>query len=219
MINRDKLRLPVCAMSAGAAHLAVLALVLPMLITLPAPSESMTPSLAAIPVEILPEAPPAPPLSLAQPPASPAQPDAIVAPDAIGALLENVSVAPATTPEPAGIPAAPDADDITGSLPEPSVMNANGQEDALVEAAREIANVDVVLPPRPTRVRRDAEGNALSAVSRAAPAAEPVRRAVPKRRRASRRPVAAKPDAAPFQGSWNVLLGKPLVNPIDKRTR
>ena len=203
MINRDELRLPACAFGAGAAHLAVLALVLPVLITLPGPSESMTPNLIAIPVEILAEAP-APPAP-AQPQVAPAQPEVFPAqpevspaePDAIGALLENVSTTPA--PEPTVIPGA--ADDITGSLPEADIANARAP---------------VVLPPRPTRVRRDAEGNASFVASRVAPAVKPVRRAAPKR---ARRAVTAKSDAAPYHGPWDALLGKPAVTPADKRGR
>ena len=46
MIDIDKLNLPLCALGAGAAHVAVLGLVLSL--KLPGPSESMTPTQVAI---------------------------------------------------------------------------------------------------------------------------------------------------------------------------
>lgn len=206
----EKHRLPVCALGAGAAHLVALALILPVMITLPGPSESMTSNRVAIPVNILAEAPPAMPMPAApavsstQAPASPAQPRmslAQPASDAIGALLENASAwTPATTtPEPEPSERSGDADDITGSLPEAAL-------------------VDVVLPPRPTRVRRDADGNATWA-RRVVPRAKRVRRAaVSKRARAKPRLSAvAEPDVVPFRASWDGLLDKP--GPIDRRTR
>ena len=208
MINRDELRLPACAFGAGAAHLAVLALVLPILITLPAPGESMTPNLVAIPVEILAGAPASPPPAPTQPEVSPAPPEVAPAqPDAIGALLENVS----TTPAPADV----DTDAITGSLPELASVEPVPADAAPSDIVPdEIASVDVVLPPRPKRVRRDAQGNAIAAVP---PAAKPVRRAAPKRAR--RRAVTAQSDAAPYHGPWDALLGKATVKPADKRWR
>ena len=52
MIDYDKPTLPVCAFGAGIAHAAALALVLPIMITLPAPGADTAPGSVAIQVEI-----------------------------------------------------------------------------------------------------------------------------------------------------------------------
>lgn len=51
MINDDRISLPVCALGAGLTHVAALALILPIVITLPAPADT-SPRAVAIHVEI-----------------------------------------------------------------------------------------------------------------------------------------------------------------------
>jgi hypothetical protein len=252
VIDIDKLSLPVCALGAGAAHVVVLGLVLPMSIALPGPSESMTPTRVAISVEIsstkiLPEAPVASPVvqpevSQAQPEVSSAQPELSLAqpelslaqpleteppetqPDTINAVLQNVSVTTVTTNAPELVSLRSDTNDITGSLPEAaSVMEEEATPSDVVPAEiipaeivssevilDEVASVDEVIPPLPTRVRRDVQGNAVISVRRAAPAAKPVRPA-----RANPRPVTTKRATRPFRGPLDALFGK-LTN---NRTR
>ena len=249
MIDIDKLSLPVCALGAGAAHVVVLGLVLPMSIALPGPSESMTPTRVAISVEIsstkiLPEVPVASPvvqpevsraqpeLSLAQPELSLAQPELSLAqpleteppeaqPDTINAVLQNVSVTTVTTNAPELVSLRSDTNDITGSLPEAaSVMEEEATPSDVVPAEiipaeivanevipDEVASVDEVIPPLPTRVRRDVQGNAVISVRRAAPAAKPVRPA-----RANPRPVTNKRATRPFRGPLDALFRKPTNN-------
>lgn len=143
MINIEKLSLPVCALGAGTVHVVVLALVLPMSIALPGPSESMAPKQIAIQVKILEETPVAgpeaqpevakPEVSSIQPQVSSIQPEVssiqsevssvqpLVAqplearPDTIDGLLQNVSVASA----PAIVTASPPVT-VTTSAPEPA---------------------------------------------------------------------------------------------------
>ena len=248
MIDIDKLSLPVCALGAGAAHVVVLGLVLPMSIALPGPSESMTPTRVAISVEIsstkiLSEVPVASPV--VQPEVSRAQPELSLAqpleteppeaqPDTVNAVLQNVSVTTVTTNAPELVSLRSDTNDITGSLPEAaSVMEEEATPSDVVPAEiipaeivanevipDEVASVDEVIPPLPTRVRRDAQGNAVISVRRAAPAAKPVRpaRANPRpvtTKRANPRPVTTKRATRPFRGPLDALFGK-LTN---NRTR
>ncbi len=244
MIPVDTVNLPVCALGAAVAHAAALALVLPMMITLPAPGESSTAKLVAIPVEIV---------------AASAAPSA---PDVIGALTDDAgegdadpdpadSFADIPADLPADAPADDSADgaddvtaalseDATGALPDPSVTETSPAEDLPTDsgmeadaqdgpreepepAPAELANVDTVMPPLPIRVRRDDNGEAIlrpAAVEREpvrepVQAAKPVRRAVPAPKRGlfglaqPRAPVTKTGDAAPYQGSWEALLGKP----------
>lgn len=230
MIDIDKLSLPVCALGATAAHVVVLGLVLPMSIKLPQASESMTPMRVAISVEIAPEAPVAPPAAQpepAQPEVSQAEPEvakpqvSTAQPDTINALLQNVSVTTATTNTPEPVDPPSDMNDITGSLPEAaSVMDEAARPSEVVPAeivptevvadeiaSDEVAEVDEVIPPLPTRVRRDAQGNAIITVRRAAP--KPVRRTA---RATPRRPATPKRAAGPFQGAFGGLFGKPANN-------
>ena len=204
-----------------------------MSIKLPQASESMTPKQVAISVGILEEAPVAPPVvqpetSEAEPEVSPAAPEVAkpqvssvqpleaeppaAQPDTINALLQNVSVtnAPASAPEPVDPPS--DTNDITGSLPKAAseVVPAEIIPSEVVPdeiASDEVASFDEVLPPLPTRVRRDAQGNAIITVRRAAP--KPVRRAA---RASPRRPATPKRTAGPFQGAFGSLFGKPANN-------
>ncbi|HUU65658.1 MAG TPA: hypothetical protein VMW57_00035 [Methyloceanibacter sp.] len=240
MIPVYTVNLPACVFGAGLAHAAALALVLPMMITLPAPSESSTAKLVAIPVEIV------------------AASGAPSAADLIGALMDDAGEGDAD-PDPADnfadIPAdlpddapadgrADGADevtaalpqDVTGALPAPSLteappaadlpgdsgMEADARDVPQEEpepASTELANVDAVLPPLPIRVRRDDAGEAIlqsrPVPREPVPQAKPVHRAVPAPKRGlfglaqPRAPVAKTGDAAPYQGSWESLLGKP----------
>lgn len=229
MIPVDTVNLPVCALGAGVAHAAALALVLPMMITLPAPGESSTSRLVAIPVEIVADVAPSPT-------------------DLIGALVDDAGEtndangASETTSDLADSPAdrsddvtAALSDDVTGALPDASLsetlqsvdvpapdsgMDAAAQEEPVpIPAPAEVANVDVVMPPLPTRVRRDDDREAIIQ-SRPAPpvqAAKPTRRAPPPNHglfglaKPPRAPVAKAGEAPPYKGSWDTLLGKPAL--------
>jgi hypothetical protein len=242
VIDIDKLSLPLCALGAGAAHVVVLGLVLPLSIMLPGPSESMTPTQVAISVEILPKAsvvvasPAAQPeASQVEPAVSPAEPEVAkpqvssakpqeAQPDTINALLQNVSVTSA--PEPVDLPG--DTNDITGSLPEAALVTVTPSEVVPTElvpteivpaevipdeiasddvVSDHVAEADAVMPPLPTRVRRDVKGNAIITVRRAAP--KPVRRTV---RVNPPRPATAKRATGPFQGALGALFGKAANN-------
>jgi hypothetical protein len=244
VIPSNTVNLPVCALGAGVAHAAALTLVLPLMITLPAPGESSTTELVAIPVEIVATA--APRTSVAPAPS-----------DLIGALMESAGEGGPSpeSAEPASsdlaIPAETEStddvtaalsEDVTGALPGPSVtetapaaelpapdsgMEVDAQDEPIQDesiqeepAPAEVANVDAVMPPLPTRVRRDNTGEAIIQ-SRSAPPpvqeARPVRRAPPPKRglfglaKPPRAPVAKAGDAAPYKGSWDTLLGKPAL--------
>lgn len=247
MIPVHTVNLPVCALGAGVAHAAALALVLPLMITLPAPGESSIAELVAIPVEIV---------------AAPASLSATPTPrDLIGALMESAGedgpptetappadlASPAETESSDGVTAAL-SEDVTGALPAPSatetapaaelpaadsVVEADAQDEPIQDesiqdesiqeelAPAEVANVDVVMPPLPTRIRRDDSGEAIM---RSLPTPPPVQAAKPVVRRAPppkrglfglakppRAPVAKAGDAAPYKGSWDTLLGKPAL--------
>lgn len=219
MISYDKVSLSTCTFGAGLAHAAALALVLPILITLPAPGTSAPPRLVAIPVTIMPE-----PLPPAVAKVEEVVPTVVGSGDAIGALVARTSVAePEPVPEPEPIVAAPEpapppadepaveaSDDVTGALPdEPSTVAAIG------EAEPAVAAVDLKPPPLPTRVRRDVDGDAVAAIPPAPKKVEPA----PPRQASSPAPRrrTVKQDIAPYKGSWEALLGKPAFNPIDKR--
>jgi hypothetical protein len=222
----DTINLPACAFGAGIAHAAALALVLPMMITLPAPSESSTAKLVAIPVTIV--------------------ADAGSAPDLIGALMDEPAPVDEVVSEPvAPAEVTPDNDDdiITAALPAPEPAAAPEQmsepepERAAVEPAEAepaesepelpvplaVAATEAAMPPLPTRVRRDDNGEAILRTPPVArpPVREPVQAAKPARRAVTAqkrgffglaKPSAPKvraKDAAPYKGSWEALLGKP----------
>ncbi|MGH6735142.1 MAG: hypothetical protein ACRECX_03570 [Methyloceanibacter sp.] len=208
MIGIDKVNLPACAFGAGLAHVAALALVLPILITLPAPGGEAL-RLVAIPVEILAETPP-PPVSAAPALEAPAL-------DAIGELVARAGIGSDLPPGPADF--APEADDVTYALPR---ATAEPEPEAEAEPAEQdaIAAVDANPPPLPVRVDRDAAAARLAPPKAAPP---PVKRAAPKpapvARPAPRRPVAARPDIVPYKDSWEVLLGKPAFKPAPRPIR
>jgi hypothetical protein len=219
VISYDKVSLSTCTFGAGLAHAAALALVLPILITLPAPGTSAPPRLLAIPVTIMPE-PPAPAVAKVEDVVS----AVVESGDVIGALVARTSVEePEPVPKPEATVAAPEpapppadettveaSDDVTGALPdEPSTA------EAIEEAEPAVAAVDLKQPPLPTRVRRDADGDAVAATPPAPKNAEPA----PPRHGSSPAPRrrTVKQDIAPYKGSWEALLGKPAFNPIDKR--
>lgn len=223
MISYDKISLSTCTFGAGLAHAAALALVLPILITLPAPGSSAPPRLVAIPVTIMPE-----PSGPAVAKVEDAVPEVVESDDVIGALVARTSVAepePVQEPEPtvaAPEPAPPPADetmveasdDVTGALPgEPSTVAAIDEAEPTIAPP-----VDLKPPPLPTRVRRDADGDAIVATP-ASPSAPTNAAPAPPRQTSSPTPRrrTVKQDIAPYKGSWEELLGKPAFKPIDKR--
>jgi hypothetical protein len=222
VINTDTINLPVCAFGAGMAHVAALALVLPLMITLP--GESMIPKTIAIPVAVV------------------TLPRAVPPQDAIGALMAGEDaeavLEPVSVPEfsPGDITGAlqesSPAETLDQALPEPDVGIAEAEPEvvAAVDAASgetvpsAVAPVDMVMPPLPARVRRDEEGTAIIETRRApAEVAPPVQRAAPKRgllgRPAPRSARTAKQDDAPYKGSWEALFNAPVVKPVDRKAR
>ncbi len=160
---------------------------------------------------------------VAKPQVSSAQP-LEAQPDTINALLQNVSVTSA--PEPVDL--SGDRNDITGSLPEAALVTVTPSEVVPTElvptelvpaevipdeiasddvVSDHVAEVDAVMPPLPTRVRRDAKGNAIITVRRAAP--KPVRRTA---RANPPRSATAKRATGPFQGALGALFGKAANN-------
>jgi hypothetical protein len=209
VIGYDKVSLPACTFGAGLAHAAALALVLPILITLPGPETGAPPRLVAIPVTIMPE-PPAPAV---------AEPE-----DAIGELVARTSeeepqplqefepIAAEPAPPPQEEPATVEAsDDVTGALPDDTLTEA-----VTPDAAPEVADVDVAPPPLPKRVQRDAGGDAVVPAKQPPKTVTSVKPAAPRPAPVYRR-RAAKQDVAPYKGSWEALLGKPAFKPADKR--
>ena len=167
----DTVSLPVCAFGAGIAHAAALALVLPMMITLPAPSESSISKLVAIPVTIVADVGSAPP-------------------DLVGALMAETGPEDEAISDRAEVPAenTPDNDDdiTTAALPAPVAAETPEQLDvpAVDSAAAEpvaaepdhpgsakVANVEAAVPPLPVRVRRDDNGEAIPTPAPSGPSA------------------------------------------------
>jgi hypothetical protein len=170
VIQNDKPSLPVCAFGAGAAHAAVLALILPVMITLPAPKDEAR-GTVAIQVAVR-TAPSTPFIQAAMAHAETGMPQAVLegegdvdegswpvleAEDATegvtGALPEipeeDAVVEPATLMEQAALSAP--AEDVTGALPEISEQAAAEPapllEQAALAALAEAAPTAEVAPP------------------------------------------------------------------------
>lgn len=197
MIDADKVSLPVCAFGAGLVHATMLALILPIAITLPAPGRTMTARLVAVDVKIVTPEP-----GTAPEPKTPPEPKT-VAPDPIAALAVDPEPSPDAPPDLDGDIPTEAAGDITGALPEALVQDP---------ASSAVAAVDAAKPPLPLRVMRDSEGNAELEVEPkpAAAPTRPVQRVAPKHApfaRTAPRPTANQ-ETAPYKGSWDALLGK-----------
>jgi len=134
LIDHDKPSLSVCAFGAGLAHAAALALILPILVTLPVPADTV-PQTVAIHVEILAAASE----SIAQGDAEEAPLDALPSEDITAALP-----APAEPEEPAEA-MAPTPQDALGPEAEPD------EDTAPVAVANVAAEQELAVVPIPLR--------------------------------------------------------------------
>jgi hypothetical protein len=134
----DHISLPVCTLGAGAMHVAVLAAVLPVLITLPAPGGDSAPAVA-IHVEIV----------SAAPEAAMAEGDAEEAFGDAGAFDAGVSDAGASLGEVSSGPS--DAADITAALPQDALpQDALPQDDTDLPAPADLAAPESEAAPTST---------------------------------------------------------------------
>jgi hypothetical protein len=170
VINSHKISLPFCAFGAGLGHAAALVLILPVVITLPAPSQGVVPAAVAIHVEVR--------------TASAADPGV----DAMAALAAGLDVAdeepaPNTVEEPEDIP------DVTGALPgaalvetpdaaelpeAPTATDESAEEDvAPSEVPSAVAAIDpealaeVPMPSRKPQITFEAEASGTEAAPNA----------------------------------------------------
>lgn len=189
MINHDKPSLSVCAFGAGLAHAAALALILPILITLPAPADT-APQTVAIHVEIRAAASE----SIAQGDADEAPLDALPSEDVTAALP-----APAEPEEPAEA-MEPTPQDALAPEPEPEP-----DEDAAPVA---VANVAAEQEPAvvPIPLRRPAMSEAMQD-------RQPVKAApevAPREHTAVNRPRARTPARPVSKGFLGGLRARPM---------
>jgi len=148
VIHSDKPSLPICALGAGAAHVAMLALVLPVMITLPAPNDRAQGTVA---IQVVVRSAPPPFIAAAM-----SKPDVI--PEAELTGEGDVDDTAWTTQA---------AEEVTGALPEPAAV---GEETPLIEEAALTEPVGAA-PPEPAAAPVEVPDAALSE-SAPAPALE-----------------------------------------------
>jgi hypothetical protein len=161
VIPGDTVNLPVCAFGAGLAHAAVLALVLPIMITLPAPGADTAPGPVAIQVEI-----------------RAAPPEAPIAQDVTTEDVMSESLMAEGDAEESGeamdLRPSPDAVEVTGALPDvgelaalPEPVEASVPDELPDELPDEFPETDGA-GPEPAA---DAEPRALASIGPDVPAA------------------------------------------------
>jgi hypothetical protein len=195
VINPEKIKLPVWVIGVGLIHAAALALVLPMLITLPAPG-SIEHKAEAVDVELVP---------------------AIASPPKIDEEVDQTAALPASPPpepgvgEGAGQPEDQAPDAIANVDPE-SVPSA-----APVEQAEPASETPAPASAAPKKSKVDGKAKRAKA-ARPAPKKPAVVRATPKPKPVYRRTSqdVAKKGLIPFKGSWSQLLGGPTPVPAKR---
>ena len=200
VIRLDRLNLPVFAIGVGVVHAIGLALLLPLLITLPGPGGDLDPKAAAVDVEIGP----------ADPSASKVAPDG----DRTSALPSSPQTGDVPRPDTAGsdAPAQPKdgASAVANVSPEtsPSSMPAAAQEPAASASLSKKQQTKVEgKGAKPAKVTRAPAKNPL--LAHAKTAKPPIRRPVKTHSK----------NIAPFKGSWSALLGAPTPSPSVKTQR
>ena len=173
MIDYDKPTLPVCAFGAGIAHAAALALVLPIMITLPAPGADTAPGSVAIQVEIR-TAP------LYAPMAQDLMAQDLIAQDLMAQDVMAEDLMAEGDAEDNGealdLPPSPDPVEVTGALPDmPELAALPEPVEAVVpdELPEELPETDGAL--RAPESAPDAEPRALASIGpEVTPAAVPI---------------------------------------------
>jgi hypothetical protein len=207
VINPETIKLPVWVIGVGLIHVAALALVLPMLITLPAPT-SIERKVEMVDVELAPAAQPAPKIDdvdqTAALPASP-QPEPEVGETAAEPVDEPSADAPAAVAnvEPEAAPTAAPVE------PEPSAPP--------VEQAEPASETPAPASAVPKKSKVDGKAKRAKA-ARPAPKKPAIVRATPKPKPVYRRTSqdVAKKGLIPFKGSWSQLLGGPTPVPAKR---
>lgn len=229
MIHIDKPSLSVCAFGAGAAHAAVLALVLPVMITLPAAKDEAQGTVA---IQVLVR--PAPPASIIDSAISGL--DGIPELEGEGDADQGVWTVTETNEITGSLPAvekpvdprdtplmeqAALAEPVMGALPEAAVAivepEATLVEDAPMATVEEnmelatVASTEVAMPDQPDFmpdvVPRPYRKPALAAVEQKVPAVEAKPKPVPRQRVTHTRP---RPTVKPFKG----ILGGTRATPM-----
>lgn len=205
VITYDKVSLPVCAFGASLGHVAALALILPVVITLPAPGETIVPTAVAIHVEVMTAPPPAP------------------EGDAIAALTENLNVAseaPAPNPDVVDAAPAPESldvsdetpDDVTGALPDtvltetPDAAADLPEAPSAEEAAQEDAAPTETIPSTVAAIDPDGPWSDVPI-----PARKPQRIFEVDAPEGAQAAPAAKPRAVPPATSSRAVRSRPVV--------
>jgi hypothetical protein len=170
VINDDKINLPVCAFSAGLAHVAALALILPIVITLPAPADP-APRAVAIHVEIR--------MATAEPDMAEGDAEDAGAPlDALGSEEVTAALpAPAQTQEltDGAEPAASEGALTPEAAPEPDEADKDVQLGAVANVDADATPAVVPFPLRKPTLRAAVENDKPAKAARAANAARPKR--------------------------------------------
>jgi hypothetical protein len=201
VIRLDKINLPVFAIGAGVIHAVGLAVLLPLLITLPGPGSDIDPQAVTVDVAIVPASPPSPKVE-------PEVEQTSALPDSPPTADPPAKDAPATEPD-----ESPSAVADVGPETSPSSMPAAGQTFApAAEGPAATAG-----PAKRTKAKVEGKGAKPAKVVRAAAPKKPVlARAKPAKPlfRRSAKDLAKGP--APFKGSWSALLGGPPPSPAVK---
>lgn len=196
MIRPDQFNLPIFAIGAGVIHAIGLAVLLPLLITLPGPGGDIDSQAVSVDVDLVPSTPPSP---------------------RVDREVDQTSALPASPPSGASAPkdaSGTGSDGVPGAVanvgPEtsPSSMPAPGQA-SVSPGEAPAANAAPATKPK-----------AKAAKLIRAPAKKPVLAHVKPAKPLVRRPVkTASKGLAPFKGSWSALLGGPPPSPSIKTQR
>jgi hypothetical protein len=193
VINPEKIKLPVWLIGVGLIHAAALALVLPMLITLPAPG-SIEHKAETVDVELVPALPSAP---------------------KVDEEVDQTAALPASPqPEPGVGEAAGQPEDET-----PDAV-ANVDPEAVPSAAPVVQAEPASKAPAPALAapkKSKVEGKVKRAkAARPAPKKPPVARAKSAKPVFRRTAKDLAKGPAPFKGSWSQLLGGPAPTPAKR---
>jgi len=245
VIDPETIKLPVWVIGVGLVHAAAIALVLPMLITLPAPSGTEG-KVEVVDVELVPAARLEPKIGLDvdQTAALPLSPEPQTA-GAETAAPEPVAESPQAAQEPneetgtkyaeesaieaAGEPAVKPAEEAASQPTDESVTFRGGPTVGSLEPAAaplEEAELKSKAPaPKPATVKKPkgekakAEGKGTKAKAAKPASKRPaVATAKPKPKPVYRRTLqdAARKGIIPFKGSWSQLLGGPTPVPVTR---
>jgi hypothetical protein len=241
VINPETIKLPVWVIGVGLVHAAAIALVLPMLITLPAPSGSER-KVEVVDVELVPAAQLKPKIELdvdqtAALPSSPVPDTAgaeVAAPEPVDESLQAApepKKEPAAKPaeesavEPAGEPAAKPAEEATSQPTDESATFPTAAPDP-------VGNLEPEAAPATTPV--EPQGSPTAGSLESEPAAAPIQQAEPKSKAPGPKPAAvrkAKAGKAKAEGKGTkakaakpapkkpaVATAKPKPKPVYRRT-